>query len=343
MKRIIWGLGLVLTLACSQSSQQAEPTWAAVIEQVRQEGEGISLKAQKALGGQLMKVLAEEGPEGAVAFCTLAAYPILDTIDTKFDVTIKRASLRIRNPKDAPTEVERAILTDYEDQLKNGQPLTTKVEVLDQGKLLFAKPILLNNPMCLNCHGQLGSEVSQETYDFIQSQYPEDNAVNHAIGDLRGIWSITFQRQEVWDYLKGLTENAAQIATPDQQAVLDKEAQSLMETHCYACHNPKSTSHDDILAPPLAGIKKRYLHESTDRADFIRRMATFVSDPKEELAIMHGPVRRFGLMPKTALNEQQIQSIVSFIFDNEVPEPAWFEAHEQERHGGSHRHRDSDF
>ncbi len=61
----------------------------------------------------------------------------------------------------------------------------------------------------------------------------------------------------------------------------------LLVTNCYAC----ITSHDDILAPPLAGIKRRYLRFTNDRAKFVAGMASFVSNPTEGAAIMKGPSR----------------------------------------------------
>ncbi len=121
-----------------------------------------------------------------------------------------------------------------------------------------------------------------------------------------------------------------QVAT----AALEKnQVSNLIETNCYVCHNPKSTSHDDMLAPPLAGIKMRYLGATEGREAFIDQMTTFVSNPNEEASLMKGPIRRFGLMPKTALSTEEIRKIVTFIHDNEIPAPTWFAQHEREMHG----------
>ncbi|MFQ3212678.1 MAG: hypothetical protein ACJAT1_001123 [Marivirga sp.] len=59
-----------------------------------------------------------------------------------------------------------------------------------------------------------------------------------------------------------------------------------------------------MLAPPLAGIKQLYVQESGNRIDFIKRMAAFVVNPNEESALMKGPIKRFGLMPKLTHNQQ---------------------------------------
>ena len=132
-------------------------------------------------------------------------------------------------------------------------------------------------------------------------------------------------------------QQEAQVSTfPDNKAeVLNSDkASSLLTTVCYACHNPSSASHDEMLAPPLVGIKMRYMKASESRTNFINRMTAYVSDPKEESALMKGPIKRFGLMPKTALSEEEIKSIVTFIYDNELPAPDWFADHEKKMHGG---------
>lgn len=128
--------------------------------------------------------------------------------------------------------------------------------------------------------------------------------------------SLTIEKEEV---------NEEELSNPS-------EALSLLSNTCYTCHNPQTNSHEEILAPPLAGIKQRYLRESPERTNFIELMTAFVIKPNEEASLMKGPVRRFGLMPMTALKEEQIRAIVTYIFDNELPEPAWFAEHEKEMH-----------
>ncbi|MBR09942.1 MAG: hypothetical protein CMP48_19920 [Rickettsiales bacterium] len=125
---------------------------------------------------------------------------------------------------------------------------------------------------------------------------------------------------------------AAELTAVSQE--LSEDAK-LIETTCYACHNPNTASHDDILAPPLAGIKQRYLRSYPDKEEFVSKMGDFVFEPSEEKAMMFGPVRRFGVMPKTALTKEQVMRIVNYIYANELPEPGWFAEHEREMHGGN--------
>jgi len=316
---------LLIVVGCSNRKETSEPSTQDLTALTIAEGDKIASAAQKALGGQLKKAITEGGPLHAVQFCNTAAYPILDTLTTNFNVAIKRASHRVRNPNDEPTSTEKKILEQFSDQLMKGEKLVPVVEILNEKQMLYAKPILLNNPLCLNCHGEVGAQVLDDTHELIQELYPEDNAIGHKLGDLRGIWSITFEKDELVDYLDKMNTGVEQ---GDQKEEISQEvASKLLASNCYVCHNPNSKSHDEILAPPLAGIKMRYQRATSDREAFITKMTSFVSNPSEESALMHGPVRRFGLMPKTALSDKEISEIVTYISDNELPRPEWFEGH----------------
>jgi len=188
-----------LMFACHSTSSETddEEIQALAIEQ----GNMIARSAQ-ALGGQLKKAMTDGGPIYALDFCNSVAHPILDTLSTVLPVDIKRASLRLRNPADAPNDVEREILEDFSERLAAGNKLLPEIKSIGDDQILYAKPILLDNPICLNCHGKIGSQVADETYEKILELYPDDQATGHELNDLRGIWSITFQREDLVSYLR---------------------------------------------------------------------------------------------------------------------------------------------
>jgi hypothetical protein len=57
--------------------------------------------------------------------------------------------------------------------------------------------------MCLNCHGQPGTDISAETQKALAELYPNDLAIGHKIGDLRGMWSIRIVISTRGRYLEG--------------------------------------------------------------------------------------------------------------------------------------------
>lgn len=112
------------------------------------------------------------------------------------------------------------------------------------------------------------------------------------------------------------------------------EGLTLVKNNCYVCHNPNTKSHDDIIAPPLIAVKKRYLMAYPSQDEFVREMTHWITEPKEDLALMRGAVERFKVMPKLAISKEDAQKIAQYIFENEVEAPAWFAEHEKQQHGG---------
>lgn len=117
--------------------------------------------------------------------------------------------------------------------------------------------------------------------------------------------------------------------------VTNHPGKKLMETNCYICHSP-TASEDDRVGPPMIAIKKHYIDESTTKEEFVKAMQAWIKNPNEEDAIMHGAVKRFGVMPKQHFPEETIAQISDYMYDNEIEQPEWFEDHFNERKG-NHR------
>lgn len=161
-------------------------------------GEEISLEAQKQLMGTLQKAIEEKGVSGAVEFCNVQALPILQEVSDQYGVTVRRASNKYRNPADKPLKEEKEILEAYEYNEQNGIKNTTNLQKIKGGSvLLFSKAITIPGALCLNCHGEPGKDIPEEALQKIDRLYPEDKAKGHAIGDLRGMWSIAIPQKEV--------------------------------------------------------------------------------------------------------------------------------------------------
>lgn len=107
----------------------------------------------------------------------------------------------------------------------------------------------------------------------------------------------------------------------------------LMETYCYACHNP-TANHENRLAPPMIAVKKHYINNKTTKEEFINSIQAWIKNPNKEDAKMFGAVRRFGVMVKQPFPEEDIKLIADYMFDNDIVEPDWFKEHEREMKKG---------
>ena len=172
-------------------------TEAEIIDKVAEIGDDIAQAAKMTLGKNLKAALNEGGIEHAINFCNLNAMPLVDSLNGIFDAKIKRVTLKARNPDDFPDDIERKILDAYAYQWKDSIPLKSNVQRFDDSSYLFTKPILVDNALCLTCHGVLGETLDQSTNEFIKSRYPLDEATGYKIGDFRGMWSITMSKKKV--------------------------------------------------------------------------------------------------------------------------------------------------
>jgi hypothetical protein len=168
---------------------------AELIERAHTLGRQLADSAQKALQGKLLGAIQEGGIPYAVDFCHVAALPLMDSLSQKFDVEIRRVSHRLRNPEDAPRDYEAPILEAYVYNFEEGLEMNDNVQKVGDDYFLYTKPILMGNALCLNCHGQPGTQVQEATFLALQEKYPNDNALGHELNDLRGIWSIRLARR----------------------------------------------------------------------------------------------------------------------------------------------------
>ena len=125
------------------------------------------------------------------------------------------------------------------------------------------------------------------------------------------------------------SEPTVKLDAPKEQV----EGYILLKNNCYACHSATSKSHDDIIAPPMIAIKKRYTKSYATKEDFVNAIVNWSKDPKEEKALMKGAVKRFKLMPKQAFKEDNLRKIADYIYESKIEQPEWFDAHFNEEHG----------
>lgn len=160
--------------------------------QYKKQGMEIAMGTFKVLSGQLKSALQEGGVPNAVRYCNTVAYPLVDSLSEAYGATIRRASNKVRNPKDKPTALEQEVLDTYHAQMTAGKQPKPIVRQMESGEIAFYAPIRMQE-LCLNCHGKLGETLKEEDYAIIKALYPKDEAIGYEAGDLRGVWSITFQ------------------------------------------------------------------------------------------------------------------------------------------------------
>jgi hypothetical protein len=159
-------------------------------EQYLAKGKEIIVKTGETLTKELKAKISEGGIETAINYCNVAALPLTDSIANLYAVKVRRVSDKIRNPANTPDSLESLVISDYKTSLSLEEPLQAKL-VNENGSIRFMAPIILND-LCLKCHGTPNENISSTDRDFILKAYPQDQAIDYKVGELRGIWSVTF-------------------------------------------------------------------------------------------------------------------------------------------------------
>jgi len=155
-------------------------------------GPRIVAEAFGRLSTALGEAIAKQGAAGALSVCSEQAPAIAADLGKAHGITLRRATEKPRNPKNAADPTERDILAGFAKALKDKQPLQSKTVTQADGRTTYFAPIVIPAPLCLQCHGTPGRDIAPATRQALQKLYPTDQATGYKTGDLRGVWSVTF-------------------------------------------------------------------------------------------------------------------------------------------------------
>jgi len=145
------------------------------------------------LRDHLQHTLQEQGPVAAIDVCHLQAPGISNRLQ-EMHITVRRTSLKPRNPDNAPDAWERRVLEFFDAEQAGGAD-AARLEhyaLLPDGdgwKFRYARAIP-TGPVCLTCHGEA---VSTEVEQALAERYPGDQARGYSPGQVRGAFSITIR------------------------------------------------------------------------------------------------------------------------------------------------------
>lgn len=191
--RLLLILLTIYLAGCAQKTEQQETEKTTRLDTaaVVTEGQKITKAAFTTLSSNLQQALSEGGVKNALQFCNVVAMLLTDSLSTNYGVTLSRTSHLPRNPANRADSLEMASIKTYLEQVKQQEELEPQVYA-EAKRIIYHAPIRINNPLCLNCHGKVGTDITESDLKTIQELYPEDQATGFSMGDLRGIWTVKF-------------------------------------------------------------------------------------------------------------------------------------------------------
>jgi len=182
-KRLVMAAAILFSIV---SANAQDPAWV-----------GEARKVAGSVPPKLLAVLTEEigknGPEGAILVCRDKAPQLAKAASDETGWSVRRVSLRNRNPRAVPDGWERAALEDFDRRAASGESATTleKAEIVTEGgkqsyRYMRALP---TQSLCLNCHGS-PEQLTPAVMEKLKALYPDDKAVGYRPGDIRGAMTI---------------------------------------------------------------------------------------------------------------------------------------------------------
>jgi hypothetical protein len=191
MNKLLWTAAVPVLLAGCASAPPPAPapvdmSW---VPQART----VSTSVPPKLLAVLQEEIARGGPEGAIAVCRDQAPALARAASEQSGWTVKRVSLRNRNPKAVPDAWERAALEDFDRRAaaKESPATLEKAEVTmvngqPTQRYMRALPTMA---LCTQCHGT-ADKLSPAVTAKLKALYPEDRATGYAVGEIRGAMTL---------------------------------------------------------------------------------------------------------------------------------------------------------
>ncbi|KAA5601840.1 DUF3365 domain-containing protein [Blastochloris sulfoviridis] len=156
------------------------------------EAAGLTKAYGAGLLGALKGAMEGIGPVGAVGFCHDEAPGIATDLSQRSGWTVRRTSLKPRNPAAAPDDYERKVMEAFNAKIAAGAKAASlkQAEIVEQdGKRVFRFiQAIPTAELCLACHG---SELKPEVAAKIKDLYPADQATGFKAGDMRGVFTLS--------------------------------------------------------------------------------------------------------------------------------------------------------
>jgi hypothetical protein len=166
------------------------------VAEIRKLGENAINRLAVTLVREVTSATAKSGPEGAVDVCHLKALPITQgSIAGLPRITaVKRTSLKLRSPANAPDAAEQLVLDHINKLLEYGDAppslLVQRVEPADAAPEWRVYKPLGVMPQCAVCHGDPAGQ-SEALRAKLREYYPADQASGYQPGEWRGVIRVT--------------------------------------------------------------------------------------------------------------------------------------------------------
>jgi cytochrome c551/c552 len=98
------------------------------------------------------------------------------------------------------------------------------------------------------------------------------------------------------------------------------EALSIVQKNCTSCHHPNE---QNSIAPSLKDIHAFYNNKFSSQNKGHLKLFSFLSSPKDETAMMKDAVKKYGLMPKISLSDEELKAVAELLYGFNFSKENW--------------------
>lgn len=185
---------VILGISCGGEKQQHRESSATPGPDYIAAGQNIVSQAQAVLAKNLIDAINSGGPEHALEFCNIQAYPLTDSMSIALNAQIRRVTDKPRNPANRASDTEMVYLRLFGTQLaQDEQP---EPAIIEEQNIATGYYPIITNALCLQCHGRPNDDITPATLTKIHALYPEDAATGYDVNMLRGMWVVRMGTQQ---------------------------------------------------------------------------------------------------------------------------------------------------
>jgi hypothetical protein len=165
------------------------------VAEIRALGERAINRLAVTLVNEVAVAVSKGGAEKAVEVCHLKALPLTGEIVSGLPriTAVKRTSLRLRNPANAPDPADQLALKKVEKDIGSGVVPKVLVQRIDlpagQAEWRVYRPVGVA-AQCVACHGS-PEDMPPGLQARLAERYPSDQATGYSAGQWRGLIRVT--------------------------------------------------------------------------------------------------------------------------------------------------------
>lgn len=156
-------------------------------------GDKVTKELAQKLSSKLQHEIKTNGIVQAAGFCNTNALILTQEVNLHQvqGISIRRISLKERNPANVPLPDEIAALESMQKML-NEKKLPEYIITQEDKSYKYYKPLVIKKEACLKCHGDIAQNPPLQ--QFMKEHYPEDKATGYKMGDLRGAMVVEIKK-----------------------------------------------------------------------------------------------------------------------------------------------------